>query len=201
MQVVVALLWFHPLAWVAARQLRREAEQACDDAVLDRGVEAADYAMHLVALARDCRRPSWALIPALLMAHPSAFEGRIAAMLNPRLDRRPLSLGVATAVGAALVALTSAVAAAHAGQAPPGALSGTVYDPSGGVIPGVTLTLSNSSQRTVSTSGGTVTVTEPQQPAAQATTGRAGVSRSRASRPDAMLSAALPLHELHGNSI
>ncbi|HWJ56365.1 MAG TPA: M56 family metallopeptidase, partial [Vicinamibacterales bacterium] len=59
-QLVVALLWFNPLAWVAARELRRAAEQACDDAVLDRGVEAADYAMHLVALARDCRRPSWA---------------------------------------------------------------------------------------------------------------------------------------------
>jgi TonB family protein len=145
-QVVVALLWFHPLAWAAARQLRREAEQACDDAVLDRGVDAADYAMHLVALARDCRRPSWALMPALLMAHPSAFEGRIAAMLNPRLDRSPLSRRAAVAVATLAVAVTLTAATVRAVQAP-AALTGTVYDPTGGVMPGVDVTLEDAQQR------------------------------------------------------
>jgi TonB family protein len=174
-QVVLATLWFNPLTWLVCRELRRESELACDDAVLRQGVGAPDYASHLVALARLCRRPSWsAWMPALPMARPSGFERRIAAMLNPRLDRRPLSLGIATAMGAALVALTSAVAAAHTGQALPAELSGTVYDPSGGVIPGVTLTLSTSGQRSVSTTGGALTVTEPQQSATQATTDSSG---------------------------
>jgi TonB family protein len=199
-QVVLAVLWFHPLAWLACRQLRHDSERACDDAVLRRGVDAPDYASHLVALARACRRSQWsAWMPALPMARPSAFERRITAMLNPRLDRRPLSLRAATVVAAALAAWTSAVAAAHPGQALPAALSGTVYDPSGGVIPGVTLTLSSSAQRTLSTAGGTITVTEPQQPASQATTDNAGRFSFQGIAPGRyVLSTALPgFHQLH----
>jgi TonB family protein len=173
-QIVLAMLWFHPLAWLACRQLRRDSERACDDAVLQRGVGAADYASHVVALARDCRRPSWsAWMPALPMARPSAFERRIAAMLNPGLNRRPLSVAAGTAFAAVLIVMTGLVASARPGQVP-GALSGTVYDPSGGVIPGVTLTLSSGGQWTVSTEGGVRTVTASPQPAMQATTDSAG---------------------------
>ncbi|HEY2431489.1 MAG TPA: M56 family metallopeptidase [Vicinamibacterales bacterium] len=157
-QVVLAALWFHPLAWIACRQLRRESEQACDDAALQRGIDPPEYASHLIALARLCRRPSWsAWMPALPVAHPSAFERRIAAMLNSHLDRRPLSRRTAVAYGTALVAVACVVAVLHAAQAPPAALSGSVYDPSGGVLPGVALTLS-----------------APQGPGVQATTDGAG---------------------------
>lgn len=173
-QIALAVLWFHPLAWLACRQLRRDSERACDDAVLRRGVGGPEYAGHVVALARACRRPPWsAWMPALPIARPSAFERRIAAMLNPALNRRPLSIGTAAAVGVLLVGLSGAVAAARPGQVPD-ALSGTVYDPSGGVIPGVTLMLSTGGQRSVSTAGGTVTVSDAPQPAVQATTDSAG---------------------------
>jgi TonB family protein len=119
-------------------------------------------------------------------------------MLNPRLDRRPVSLRAAMLVAAALLAWTSAVAAAHARQAPPAALSGTVYDPSGGVIPGVTLTLSSSAQRSLSTAGGTITVTEPQRPPSQATTDNAGRFSFQGIAPGRyVLAAALPgFHQL-----
>ena len=147
-QIVAAALWFNPLAWIAVRQLRREAELACDDAALAHGVDAADYAMHLVALARDCRRPSWAWMPALRMARPSAFERRIAAMLNPRLDRSPLSRRSAGAVAAAAIAVTLAAGTVRAIQTPPAALSGTVYDTTGAVLPGVALTLEDPQQHT-----------------------------------------------------
>ena len=119
-------------------------------------------------------------------------------MLNPGLNRRPLSLGAGTAFGAVLLALTCAVAAARPGQAP-GVLAGTVYDPSGGVIPGVTLTLTGPGSWSVSTSGGAVTVAEPRQPPVQATTDNAGhFSFSGIAPGRYVLSATLPgFHRLH----
>ena len=150
--VFLAALWFNPFAWLVSRALRRECERACDDAVLGGGVGAADYAGHLVALARECRRPSlswWAWMPpALPMARPSGFERRIAAMLNPRLDRRPLSQRTALLLGAIVIAATGATAAVRAVQAPPSALTGTVYDTTGAVLPGVAMTLEDAGQAT-----------------------------------------------------
>jgi TonB family protein len=136
-----SVCWYNPLVWMVCARLRRESEQACDDMVLGAGVPARDYAAHLLELARLCRgsvRP-WAL--ALPMARPSTLERRIAAMLNPALNRRTLS-GRATAVTAVLLlGVTLPAAALRAGQSAPLPMTGSVYDPSGAVMPGVQLTL------------------------------------------------------------
>ncbi len=50
-RAVCAVYWFHPLVWIAWRQLALEAERSCDDAVLGRS-EATAYADQLVGLAR-----------------------------------------------------------------------------------------------------------------------------------------------------
>ena len=136
-----AFLWFNPLAWIACTRLRRESEQACDDEVLATGVAGHDYAAQLIALARQCRRPhsSWASV--VPMAHPSTLERRIAAMLNPRLARQKPSRHTVTAIGVALLLLALPVAAVRARQAGPAPLSGTIYDVSGAVMPGVAVTL------------------------------------------------------------
>lgn len=55
-EVVRAVYWFNPLAWLACRRLRLESEQACDDAVLAAGAPPREYAEELLALARMCRR-------------------------------------------------------------------------------------------------------------------------------------------------
>ena len=84
-----ALHWFNPLAWYAAHRVRIESERACDDAVLRRGARASDYAEHLLSIAGS----GAAAVPAaaLAMARPSAFEGRLLAILEPNLERSALS--------------------------------------------------------------------------------------------------------------
>ena len=138
------LLWFHPLVWMMCTRLRRAGEQACDDAVLGRGIAPSDYAAHLLDLARKCRRPGTRWVSAVPMAHPSTLERRIVAMLNPRLNRQTLSHRAAAAAAAVLLAITLPVAALRAGQAPPTYFSGAIYDPTGAVMPGVSLTLEDS---------------------------------------------------------
>lgn len=70
-------------------------------------------------------------------------------MLNPGIDRRPLSRRAAAAVSALVLGATLVTASVHAVQAPPAALSGTVYDSTGAVVPGVGVTLEDPQQHTV----------------------------------------------------
>jgi TonB family protein len=110
-QAVCSAYWFHPLAWLAARQLRREREGACDDAVLRAGVAAPEYASHLMELARTLAGRH---IHAPAMAEGSDLESRVRALLDRRRDRRPLSRGAAAAMTCASVAVLLPVAALHA---------------------------------------------------------------------------------------
>ena len=141
-EVVCAALWFNPLAWVVARRLRDEGERACDDVVLATGLVEHDYASHLFEIARAARGP--VLSGAMPMARPSSLEGRIAAMLNPALDRRVPSR-VFRLAAAALLLLVASMAAVRvtAQQAGPAPLQGVVYDSSGAVLPGVEMALVN----------------------------------------------------------
>jgi TonB family protein len=145
-EAVRTLLWFNPLVWLACTYLRRDSEAACDDLVLERGVAARDYASHLVELARKCRRSPGIPLPAIPMARRSTLERRIAAMLNPRLDRRPLSIRTVVTATALLLAVTVATATVRAVQTGPATLSGTVYDTTGGVMPGVAIALEDVTQ-------------------------------------------------------
>jgi TonB family protein len=78
------------------------------------------------------------------MARPSSLEGRIAAMLNPALDRRvPSRVFRVAAVALLLVAASAAAVRVTAQQAGPAPLQGTVYDSSGAVLPGVEMALVN----------------------------------------------------------
>jgi TonB family protein len=183
-----AVYWFNPLFWFLCRCLRAESEPACDNIVLNSGIHANDYAVHLLELARTLRDSSKAWSPVLAMSGPPNLERRFVAMLNPSLNRKPVgrTAVLVTSVFALLVAVPLAavrageeikpvaessqivpapvvVSVTRAAEAPvakapvkraapkpapvqglaDGSLSGTVTDPTGAVIPGVTVTVSS----------------------------------------------------------
>ena len=82
--------WFHPLVWLAARQLRKTSEQAADDAVLSSNIAPPDYAEHLVGIAGQMRGLSMFSHVALPMANPSDLERRVLAILDPQRSHRSL---------------------------------------------------------------------------------------------------------------
>src|SRR5882762_6066329 len=86
-QIACALYWFHPLTWLAARQLRKEREQACDDQVLSMGNRASAYADHLVELAKSLRPAERWWPVAVAMAQPHELEARVVALLDPQRRR------------------------------------------------------------------------------------------------------------------
>ena len=142
-ELLRSVYWFNPFLWMACRRLRQESEQACDDAVLNLGVDGPDYAGHLLDLARDVTRyrARWSPgFPAPAIARPSSLERRVTAMLNARLNRTPLTRSARVAAAAALLAVTIPIAGFGQSFV---TLSGSVVDPTGRIVPGVTLVLSN----------------------------------------------------------
>ena len=138
-EIIRAVYWFNPLVWLACARLRAECEIACDDAVIADGAAGADYAGHVVDIARELTMQHW--LPAPAIVRRSTLERRVRAMLDKTRDRAPLSrrarnLAMATML-VATVTLTALAAQSFV------SLTGTIVDPSNGVLPGVRLVLVN----------------------------------------------------------
>lgn len=79
-RIAAAAYWFNPLAWYALRQLRIERESACDDAVLQTGTRASDYASQLL---HTCRKARWSPMNlGVAMTHSTRLDDRIVAILD-----------------------------------------------------------------------------------------------------------------------
>lgn len=105
-RTAAALYWFHPLAWLALRRMRRESERACDDRVLFAGVPAVDYAAGLAEFAAVLAGRPLPLVGSLGMAEPSPLEDRVRSILDASAARNPASVG---ARGTLLAVTTSLV--------------------------------------------------------------------------------------------
>ena len=113
-QMACAIYWFHPLFWGAERAIGRESEQAADDKVLAVGVEAGQYAGHLIDIVRASRVAMSRRAPAVAMARAVHLERRVASLLRPHANRTAVSrrhalviaLG-ALAIGLPLAAVTA----------------------------------------------------------------------------------------------
>jgi len=145
-ELLRSIYWFNPLMWIAGRRLRRESEQACDDEVLNLGIEGPVYARHLLDLARAARKHRQSVlpdVPAPAMMRPSSLERRVSAMLNAGLNHHPAGGRARLAALTALLALTVLIGGFGAAAQSFVTLSGSVVDPMNGLVPGVTLTLTN----------------------------------------------------------
>jgi TonB family protein len=142
--VVLALHWFNPLAWMAAAQFRREQERSCDDSVLLFGTRPAAYAEHLIDLARSIAEPGarWPTA-ALGMAESIDLESRVHALLDSGRERHTVSRRFCGATIGAVIATIVPLAALHAQSSGVASLSGSVYDPSGAALPNATILLRN----------------------------------------------------------
>lgn len=146
-EILRALHWFNPVAWLVARRLRHESERACDDVVLGVGTDAHAYAEHLVGVARELRARPLGL-PAPAMAVPSSLQRRVVAMLNPMLDRgRPSPLARALA----LVTCLLLIVVVGSAQTRSAAIAGQVLDETGGTVPGVNITIEDAAEQVVGT--------------------------------------------------
>ncbi len=140
-EMLRAVYWFNPLVWIACRRMRLEGERACDDAVLTRGVDGSAYASHLLDVARSFRRHRQRWLPAPAMIRVTSLERRIGAMLNPSLNRRPITGTARIATIALALALTASVAGFRAAAQTFGSVSGSVVDETNRTISGATLVL------------------------------------------------------------
>jgi beta-lactamase regulating signal transducer with metallopeptidase domain len=110
-QLALALLWFHPLVWMAVRRMRLEREHACDDFVLVAGARASRYADDLLGFARRLTRPTAPAAAALAMARRSELEGRLLAILDPATKRSTVRRARVAALTLAVFALAAPLAA------------------------------------------------------------------------------------------
>jgi beta-lactamase regulating signal transducer with metallopeptidase domain len=79
-RLVLALLWFHPVAWMLYRRVSRERELCCDALAVRHGASAASLARALVCLAEPPAQPAAGL--------PVAAQGNLAERVHGLLEPR-----------------------------------------------------------------------------------------------------------------
>ena len=150
-QFSVCVYWFHPLAWWALAQLRRERELACDDGVLRQGYKNSEYAQHLVDVARGVRSHAEALSPAVAMACRSQLESRVRAILNPTINRGKVTTMMKVVAMACTVSAIVFFSSVNGSAADTASVSGTITDPSGARIPKALVLLNANGARPLAT--------------------------------------------------
>ena len=90
-QIACAVYWFNPLVWFVAHRIRIEAEQACDDHVLNAGYRSTDYAQHLLDITRNVKIAKATAGVAVTIARSSKIEGRLRTVLAENLNRHPVT--------------------------------------------------------------------------------------------------------------
>ena len=101
-QIMCTVYWFNPLVWFAAHWMRIEAEQACDDQVLNAGYQSTDYAQLLLDITRNVKIAKVPSRAAVAIARSSKIERRLRTVLAENLNRHPVTK---SAIGIGLIVL------------------------------------------------------------------------------------------------
>jgi len=117
-RLTLVLNWWNPLAWIAWREFLQERERATDDLVLHSGARASNYAGHLLEVARAMQSEPALAWGALAMARRSQLESRLAAILDPRVNRKSPGRASALAVAFLAVVIAAPFAALRAQDQP-----------------------------------------------------------------------------------
>jgi uncharacterized protein (TIGR03435 family) len=118
--LVEAIFWFHPVVWWMERQLVKERERACDEAVLQLGNEAEVYAESILNVCKFFTESPTTCVSGVM---GSELKQRIARILSGQGERKldlrrkaMLTLACVLAVG---VPLAAGFLRAAQGQTPP----------------------------------------------------------------------------------
>jgi len=150
-ELLRSVYWFNPLMWIAARILREESERACDDAVLNSGIQPAEYAREILDLARTLENPFRGWSAALAFARTTHLERRFMAMLNPSIDRHCVSRRTRLLTSLIALCLLLPLAAIRLpAQSAAGKFGGTIHDPSGAAVSNATVIVANQKTNTIS---------------------------------------------------
>lgn len=106
-RVACSLYWFNPLVWIAARRLYLEREHACDDLVLEIGIENHEYAGQLLEIARSLNNRAQFAPGLNAIMHRTQLNDRMKHILSKKIRRHGLTgkLLFSTLAAALLVAL------------------------------------------------------------------------------------------------
>lgn len=120
-RLACCVYWFHPLAWHAAARVRMDAEQACDDVVVEaRGVnepvKPSTYASELLTLAAVFRASPLHSGAAIAMARGEGnqLQTRIRAILDSARNRQALGFRRVIVCVAAVAVITASLAVLRA---------------------------------------------------------------------------------------
>ena len=97
--VVCALNWFNPLAWMARKRLDLAQEMAADSRVLQAGERPSTYSSHLLELFRNRVSVPLALAGVSSVIGESPLSSRLSSILERGRDHRASSRSVSTLVG------------------------------------------------------------------------------------------------------
>lgn len=117
-QLMCAIYWFNPMAWLLVRRMRAEHERACDDRVLAWGLGEASYAEHLVQVARSLRPPTMGWMGAVAMARPSQLRERLVAILDPNRPRGRVGKGAMAVAAILMLAMVAPLSMLHGADTP-----------------------------------------------------------------------------------